>query len=254
MGKTISFSIQKGGCGKTTTSSITAHLLSKNHKVLAVDFDSQGNMTQFLLQRNIYDFTGKTVLEAVKEGDPRPYIVPVHDNLHMLTAEDFLSTLPRYLFLEYPESNKMALLHDTLEVVKDEYDYIIIDCPPNVGELTLNALYASDYVVLLLQTEPFCYDALLRIMEIVESIQKIQPKLQLAGVLPTMLEARGAIDNSILKRTRSQYGEAVFDTVIRRRSQLKRFSLTGIQEATKADRDALAMHENFVEELLQRVK
>ena len=80
MGITISFGIQKGGVGKTTSCAITAHLLSKDARVLAVDFDSQGNLTEFLTRRDIYDFTGNTVLEAIKDKDPRPYIVNVKEN------------------------------------------------------------------------------------------------------------------------------------------------------------------------------
>lgn len=97
MAVTISFGIQKGGVGKTTTTGITAYLLSKLYRVLAVDFDSQGNLTQFLTQRNIYDFTKHTVLEACKEQDARPYIVRVSHTLNVLPAEDFLAGLPQWL-------------------------------------------------------------------------------------------------------------------------------------------------------------
>lgn len=101
MGKTISFGIQKGGVGKTTTAGITAHLLSRDFKVLAVDFDSQGNLTQFLTQQDIYDFTHQTALDACKAKDPHPYIVTITKNLHLLPSEDFLAGFDQWLFTEY---------------------------------------------------------------------------------------------------------------------------------------------------------
>ena len=88
MGVIISFGIQKGGVGKSTTTGISSYLLSKEYKVLAVDFDSQGNLTQFLIQKNIYDFTHKTVLEALKEKNPTPYIYKITEpNLQLTTRE-----------------------------------------------------------------------------------------------------------------------------------------------------------------------
>jgi chromosome partitioning protein len=251
---TICFCVQKGGVGKTTTSAITAHLLAKESRVLAVDFDSQGNLTQFLTQRNIYDFEGRTALEACKEKDPRPYIYHISDNLHILPAEDFLSLLARYLYDEY-RGNKSLLLKETLAVVKDDYDYIIVDLPPNLGEQTVNGLAASDYAVIMLQSEPFCYDAVDRFVEFLIEIQKnANPDLRLAGILTSMLDTRASLDNGILDRARSTYGDIVFNTTIKRRTRLKEFSVSGVIESTKADREALEQYYQFVEELKQRVQ
>lgn len=251
MGITISFGIQKGGVGKTTTTSITAWLLSKNKKVLAVDFDSQGNMTQFLTQRNVYDFTGKTVLEACKELDAQPYIQRISDNLHLLPSEDLLATFSRWLYRDY-KGEPANVLKDTLAAVKDDYDYIVIDCPPNLGDLTANALVASDYTVPILQSEPFCLDALDRYLEVVEHAKTVTP-LKVAGILTTMMDARGNTDSLILDRARELYAAEVFKVVIRRRSRIKDFSLYGITDQTKPDRDALEPYVDFIKELKARV-
>lgn len=98
MGKVISLGIQKGGCGKTTTTAMVSYqLASRGYKVLAVDFDSQGNLTQFLSQRDPYDFVHKTVFEACKERNPRPYIVPISDNLHCFQQKtSFLNSQAGY--------------------------------------------------------------------------------------------------------------------------------------------------------------
>jgi chromosome partitioning protein len=254
MGITISFGIQKGGVGKTTTTAITCFLLSKKSKVLAVDFDSQGNLTQFLTQRNIYDFTKRTVLEAVKEKDPRPYIYKITDHLHILPSEDLLATLSRYLYQEY-KGNILTLLKETIEVVKDEYDYILIDLPPNLGEQTLNGLVASDYAVVMLQSEPFCFDALDRYLETLQLVQeKANSNLILAGILCTLLDSRTTLDTSILEKARADYEDVVFNSVIKRRNRLKEYVLTGIEDNTKADQEVLEPYFEFIKELKTRVK
>ncbi|MDM5196783.1 ParA family protein [Fictibacillus enclensis] len=257
MAITISFGIQKGGVGKTTTAAITSYLLSKDAKVLAVDFDSQGNLTSFLTQRNIYDFTEKTVLQALKDKNPIPYIHEVTPNLHVLPAEDYLSTLPQYLYREYAPSGKNVneLLKETLAVVKEEYDYILIDMPPNLGDHTVNGVTASDYAVVLLQSEPFCYDALERYLEFLQGVKEYTNKdLKLAGILTCMLDARATIDLSILEKTKNDYEDLVFDAVIRRRSKIKEYTIEGIQTHTKKDNEALKQYIDFVKELKERVQ
>lgn len=254
MGKTISFGIQKGGVGKTTTTAISAYLLSQEYRVLAIDFDSQGNLTQFLTGKDIYDFTGRTVLQAVQEQDPRPYIHVIHDNLHLLPAEDFLSGLGMWLHRVYNGDYRTAL-KTALSLVKDQYDYILIDLPPNLGEQTTNGLAASDEAVVMLQCEPFCYNALDRYIEFVLAVkQELNPELSIAGILPTMLDARATVDNAVLADVRAEYEEFVFDTVIRRKARIKEFSSLGIQTSTKADREALESHESFIKELVTRVQ
>jgi chromosome partitioning protein len=253
MGITISFGIQKGGVGKTTSCAITAHLLSKDARVLAVDFDSQGNLTEFLTRRDIYDFTGSTVLEAIKEKDPRPFIVNVKENLDLLPAEDILATFSRWLYREQRGDVNVAL-RKTLAVVRDEYDYILIDLPPNLGDQTINGLTASDYAVVVLQSEPFCYSALERYLELLQVVKsKTNDKIALAGILVAMSDSRAGIDNSIVEKAREEYGEFVFDSIIKRRSRLKEFVLEGIKEDTKFDREVLEPYSLFIKELKQRV-
>jgi len=256
VGITISFGIQKGGAGKTTTTAIVAFLLAKaGKKVLAVDFDSQGNLTQFLTQRNIYDFTERTVLEALRKQDAAPFVHEVTVNLDILPAEDLLITFSAWLYKEYRGTAPAHILKQTLESVKDRYDFILIDLPPNLGDHTINGLTASDFAVVMLQSEPFCHDALDRYIETLQIVKKqTNPDLVLAGILTVMLDARTTLDTAILDRTRSDYEDIVFQSVIKRRSRIKEFTVTGIQAATKADQDALEPYNNFVKELLARVK
>ncbi|WP_258111611.1 ParA family protein [Alicyclobacillus sp. SP_1] len=254
MGHVISFGLQKGGVGKTTTVALTSWILSKDHKVLSVDFDSQGNLTMFLSNKNIYSFTHNTILEAVINKNPKPYIVELSDTLHLLPAEDLLATFPRYLYQEY-RGAPAKLLKETLSVIKDDYDYILIDLPPNLGDQTINGLTASDYAVVVMQSEPFAYDALDRYLETLQHVQRLtNPDLRLAGILTTLLDTRTNIDHSILEQARADYGEVVFETIIRKRNRIKEFILTGISDRTAEDRRAMDEFYTFTKELEQRVR
>lgn len=254
MGTIISFGNRKGGVGKSTTVGIVSFLIAKKHKVLAVDFDGQGNLTQMLTQKSPYDYRGKTAYEACLNKNPLPYIVKLSSKLHLLPAEDLLDNLPRYLYREYngiPEN----LLRETLNIIRDDYGYILIDLPPNTGDCTLNGLSASDYAVVLLQSEPFCLDALDRyIFSTLKLVQKNRNQsLRLLGILTTMID-RTSLSSIILEKARKDWEEYVFDTVIKRKSKIKEFSITGISDRTKADRQALKEYQNFTKELISRVQ
>lgn len=257
MGITICFGLQKGGVGKTTTTAMTAFLLSKNHRVLAIDFDSQGNLTQMLTQRDIYEFAKKTVFEAIQEGNAENYIYQANDNLHLLPAEDLLALLTNRLVAMYPKDRKAQLsaLKNLIMPIKGQYDYILIDLPPNVGDHTLCGLVASDFAVVIMQTEPFAYNALERYLETMELAQEMaNPDLRLAGILTCLMSQQMSLDNAIRLQTLEDYEHLVFKTVIKRRARIKEFSLEGISDKTKADREALKPYQDFVKELLERVK
>lgn len=254
MAITISFGIQKGGVGKTTTTAITAYLLSLEKRVLAVDFDSQGNLTYFLTQRNIYDFHEKTVLEACKEQNAEPYIYKINDNLHILPAEDYLALLPQYIHREW-KGRPSDLLKITLEAVQEEYDYILIDMPPALSEHTINGLTASDYTVAILQSEPFCYEALDRYLEFVAGVKEnSNPNIQLAGILGAMLDSRTLLDKSIIDKAMDEYDGLMFSSVIRKRARIKEFVYEGIADKYAPDREALEPYKEFVKELKERVQ
>lgn len=252
MGIICSFGLQKGGVGKTSSTGITGYLLAEQgQRVLLVDYDSQGNLTQLVSGNSPYAYVHKTIFEAVKERDPRPYIVHLHDNLDLIPAEDFLSSLGRWMYQEYREPrDPMLLLKDTLDKVKDEYDWILIDLPPNLGEQTITGIGASDYCVVVSMCEPFSYDAIERYLEMLQAAQeRIRPDIKLAGILMGLLDARTSIGQHIQERVREEYGDFVFQTVIRRKSRIIEFSFEGLSSRTKQDREALEMYESFVEEL-----
>jgi chromosome partitioning protein len=250
---TICIGVQKGGVGKTTTACVTAFLLSRNYKTLVIDFDSQGNSTQILTGRDIYQFEEQTILEAIMEEDAKKYTLNVKDNLDIIPTDDLLENLNDSL----RKQNRFmgTALRSLIESVSHEYDYIIIDTPPNLGKLTVSALAASDYVVPILQSEPLCFKALPRYLKLIELVKRdLNPSLQLAGILPTMVDSRTTLDESIIVQARLDYEDWMFNTVIKRKSRIKEFSLVGVTDKSAADRSALQAYQKFIKELLARVQ
>ncbi len=261
---TITFGIQKGGCGKTTTTGITAHILAQeyNKRVLVVDMDSQGNQTEYLARVDIYDFDGRTIFEALKEGDVRPYIVPLSDNLHVVPATDILATFSYWLYhdgrTQYPEASGMHLkaLRKALEPVQDAYDYILIDTPPHIGEQTLNSLVASDYVVVMFESSKFCLSAVERFFETVAFVQgQLNPDLKVAGILRNLNDKRRSDMKDLIELCGEQYPDWVFESIIDRMAATGRLALTGFDESENRElKKAIEPYREFVKELIGRVQ
>lgn len=250
----ISFGIQKGGSSKTTTSGVVAHLLSRDHKVLILDMDSQGNLTEFLTRRDVVDFSGRTILEALQEQDARSYIYKVTDTLHLIAADDLLATFSRWLYSDYRYGDRSLVLQRTLESVNDDYDYIIIDTPPALGDLTINSLAASDYVVAMFEASIFCYSALGRFLETCWHVrEKVNPNLTVAGILRGLIDARRSDNKALISQVEEVYGEMCFDTVLRRNAAAGRLPIVGFENNNELDR-AVMQYEKFLKELIERVE
>lgn len=252
MAKVISFGIQKGGSSKTTTSGVVAYLLSQQYRVLAIDMDSQGNLTELLTQRDIYDFHGKTILEALQNRDANGYIYQVTDNLHLIGAEDHLATFPRWLYGNY-HGNRALVMAETLASVRDKYDFIIIDTPPALGDQTMNALAASDYVVAMFEASKFCYSALSRFLESCVHVQaQVNPDLKIAGILRGLIDARRTDNKALIDLVQDEYGDLCFNTILIRNAAAGRLSINGLFDNSEIN--AATMHYKlFVKELLERV-
>ena len=252
--KIISFGIQKGGSSKTTTSGVVAHLLSKAAKVLVIDMDSQGNLTEFLTRRDVVDFSGRTILEAMQEQDTRGYIYPVTESLHLIAADDLLATFSRWLYTDYRHGDRALVLHETLKTVQDDYDYIILDTPPALGDLTINSLAASDYVVAMFEASIFCYSALGRFLETCLHVrEKVNPNLTVAGILRGLIDARRTDNKALISQVEEEYGEMCFETVLRRNAAAGRLPITGFENNNELGL-ATAQYEEFLKELLKRVE
>lgn len=261
--KVITFGIQKGGCGKSTTSGIFAYLLKENgYRVLVVDMDSQGNLTELLSGQASNEFVGKSVLEAMQYNDVERYITPISKNLDLLPATNFLATLPRWIYTgrnyqgeSLPFTGNPSLVLDkTLSQVRSQYDFIIIDTPPALSEQTTNALCASDYVVVLFESSNWCYSALPNFMDSIVSANEYGNRgTKVLGILRTLGDKRRSDSKAFNDLIEEDYPNEVFKTIINRKASIGRITLYGFNGNVEL-KQVLQQYQNFYEELMHRVE
>lgn len=199
----------KGGVGKTTsTINIGAGLVELGKRVLLVDLDPQANLTLSLgipRQRS-------TIYEAIRgETDLEPYTVK--EGLDVITSTLDLSGAEMELI---NEAGREFILRELFDTVIEEYDYIIIDCPPSLGLLTLNALTCSNYVYIPLQTEFLALQGLVKIKQVIDKVRfRLNKKLQIGGVIATMYDQRKVLNRNVAESIKKYFGDKVFNTHIR---------------------------------------
>lgn len=219
MGKIVSISNQKGGVGKTTTAiNLASNLVELGKKVLLVDIDPQGNSgSGFGIEVQSLNKTTYEVLIgelSAREAIQKTFVA----NLDIIPANINLSGLEvDFLGIEKKEFK----LKDALASIKESYDFILIDCPPSLGVLTINALCASQSVMITLQTEYFALEGLSQLMRIISLVQnQWNPSLSLEGVLLTMYDKRTNLANQVAEDVRNYFKEKVYETVIPRNIKL----------------------------------
>ena len=218
MGKIIAFANQKGGVGKTTTAiNLAAALSERGKRVLLCDFDPQGNATSGFgvdprsLETSVYD------LIVSEDPDTKSGIVQtkwvdiIGANVHLAGAELDLIAM----------DHREARLKLVLDKVKDEYDYVFIDCPPSLGLLTLNCLCAADSFLGPLQCEYYALEGLSQLMTTVRMVKKnLNPKLSLEGVLLTMFDGRTNLSIQVVEEVKKHFPGEVFSSVVPRNVRL----------------------------------
>lgn len=215
MGKIFSFCNQKGGVGKTTTAvNLAGCLAMTGKKVLLIDLDPQGNATSGLgLDRNTID---KTVYNLIIDTIDHSQVIcsTQFDNLSIIPSNANLSGAEIELI---NEAGREFILKNALVQVTPQFDFILIDCPPSLGLLTLNALVASDGMLIPLQCEYYALEGLGQLLKTHELVkQRLKPTLEISGVLMTMADSRTNLTNQVIEEVRKHFGPLVFDTVIPR--------------------------------------
>ncbi len=219
MGKIIAVANQKGGVGKTTTAmNLAASFAVLEYKTLLIDSDPQANATSGVgfdprtIKSSIYECIineanpKHTILTTTT---PNLYLIPSH--IDLVGAEIEMISLP----------NRERKMIDVLAKIRDDYDFIVIDCSPSLGLVTINALTAADSVIIPVQCEYFALEGLGKLLNTIKIVQtRLNPALEIEGILLTMYDSRLRLSNQVVEEVKTHFQQMVFDTIIQRNTKL----------------------------------
>lgn len=219
MAKVIAIANQKGGVGKTTSAiNLSAALAVLEYKTLLIDADPQANATSGVgfdpnnIKTSIYeciieDIDPRNII--LKTGTPNLYLLPSH--IDLVGAEIEMIGLP----------NREKMLRRVISKIKDEYDFIIIDCSPSLGLITVNSLTAADSVIVPVQCEYFALEGLGKLLNTIKIVQsRLNTDLEIEGIVLTMYDARLRLANQVVEEVKTHFQQMVFDTIINRNTKL----------------------------------
>ena len=284
----ILYGNMKGGVGKTTNSVMTAYQLAKlGYKTLVCDLDPQANATRLLrrtysLQHGTDLQIDKTMMVALTEENIKSAIVNVMDNLYLLPSSEDFKNYPDFLEIKYMldkekietgsttlqaemsrvKEQRIAYFANQLVKVKDGYDFIIIDVPPTLSIFTDSAIYATNYVIIVLQTQQRSLDGAETFFEYLQQMYNDYANVDfdIIGVLAVLIKNSAGLDNQIIKDAQEDFGEEmIFNQIIRHMERLKRYDRTGIAEKdfTKYDMHDSRLHyiyQQLTNEIIERLK
>lgn len=258
----VTFGNFKGGTGKTTNSTMIAYALSDlGYKVLLSDQDPQANATSLYLKTKseisgeIVSFK-KTLMSAIQEENLSEIITEIKDNLFLLPSFSDFALYPRFLEKKFPnEVDRVQYFSKLLDSVKDDFDFIFIDVPPTSSIITDSALYASDFVVVVLQTHERSLQGAEVFTQYLQGlIDDYGANLDIIGILPVLLKNGAAVDLATLENAKEIFGEEnLFDIVVKNMERLKRFDITGITDNDMHDRRVHNSYKLIAEEFIERL-
>jgi chromosome partitioning protein len=252
MGKIIAVANQKGGVGKTTTAiNLAASLAILEHKTLLIDADPQANATSGIGfdPRNVKTSIYECIINEVEPKDiilntstPHLDLIPAH--IDLVGAEIEMINLP----------NREHMMRAAIQKISETYEFIIIDCSPSLGLITVNALTAADSVIIPVQCEYFALEGLGKLLNTIKIVQtRLNPELEIEGILLTMYDSRLRLSNQVVEEVKTHFQQMVFDTIIQRNIRLGEAPSFGVSVIMHdANSSGAVNYLNLAREILQK--
>ena len=253
---TLLFYNFKGGVGKTTISVLAAdHLSRASKKVLLIDLDAQASATLFL--KNSYGeiIPKRSLFNSLQKESLNPSICHIDTNLDVIPGDWDMSLWNQYLE-KLPQRDRNLVLKDFIKPLEEDYDFIILDIPPTLSTLVNNAVLASDYIVLVLQTQSSSYEGVLRTAKYLSQLRAdYDANFKLLGIVLYLVSKRANSDTSIADEARKTFGDAIFANSIYHRERVKRWANEGLTHKKNDVHDSRTheMYTLFFKELLYRI-
>lgn len=253
----------KGGVSKTSSSMMIGYVLAnRNFKTLLVDLDPQANLTGLALRTKLANGDEDTTIEAslmkaVEDEDLSEAEIEIIPNLSLIGSSMDFSLYPDYMENKFDTQKERAqYISKLLAPVANQYDYVIIDTPPSLSLYLSSALYASDWALCLMKTDPYSLEGLSNLLNYIQQTvidDYGAPRLEALGILPVIMEKDNALDKGIYAMAQEKYGKEMIFTPVPYLARLKRFAATGVTDHGYFDRRPNKVYGQIVDEILERV-